>query len=225
LTSLSPEAILAIFSPDADSDLFMLVTIYDPNPVTVSAGSFIIGKTYSILSVGTTDFTNTSIGAVSNAVGTIFRATGVGTGTGTASDIVAMRLCDGYTKRISETADEVIYGVTSRGNDFTFLPIQITLPQEDEAQAPKCTITLNDVTRHVTPLIRSLTASPKVLLELVLSKNPTTLNRVEVSFSGLYITNFTYNADSVVATLAMTDYEREPFPMHTFSPKYFPGLF
>jgi hypothetical protein len=133
-----------------------------------------------------------------------------------------MRLCDGYTERISETADEVIYGVTSRGNKFTFLPIQVTLPQEDEAQAPKCTITLNDVTRSVTPLIRSLTSSPKVLLELVLSKTP---DRVEVSFSGLYITNFTYNADSVVATLAMTDYEREPFPMHTFSPKYFPGIF
>lgn len=170
LTSMSPEAIRTIFSPDADSDLFMLVTIYDPS-------------------------------TPSNA---------------------PMRLCDGYTKRISEDADNVVYGITSRGNDFTFLPIQVTLPQEDEAQAPKCTITLNDVTRYATPLIRSLTASPKVLLELVLSSTP---DRVEVSFSGLYITNFTYNADSVVATLAMTDYEREPFPMHTFSPKYFPGLF
>jgi hypothetical protein len=218
LTSMSPEAIRAIFSPDADSDLFMLVTIYDPQ-ISTTAGNFLVGRAYSILTVGSTNFIN--VGATDNNIGTEFIATGSGSGTGTASD-TPMRLCDGYTERISETADEVIYGVTSRGNKFTFLPIQVTLPQEDEAQAPKCTITLNDVTRSVTPLIRSLTSSPKVLLELVLSKTP---NRVEVSFSGLYITNFTYNADSVVATLAMTDYEREPFPMHTFSPKYFPGIF
>jgi hypothetical protein len=218
LTSMSPEAIRAIFSPDADSDLFMLVTIYDPQ-ISTTAGNFLVGRAYSILTVGSTNFIN--VGATDNNIGTEFIATGSGSGTGTASD-TPMRLCDGYTERISETADEVIYGVTSRGNKFTFLPIQVTLPQEDEAQAPKCTITLNDVTRSVTPLIRSLTSSPKVLLELVLSKTP---DRVEVSFSGLYITNFTYNADSVVATLAMTDYEREPFPMHTFSPKYFPGIF
>jgi hypothetical protein len=48
----------------------------------VSAGSFIIGKTYQINSIGTTDFQ--SIGAASNTVGIHFIATGVGTGNGTA---------------------------------------------------------------------------------------------------------------------------------------------
>ena len=136
---------------------------------------------------------------------------------------VVMRLSDGYTQRISETDDDVVYGVVGPdGFSFTFLPMQVTLPQEDEAQAPKCSITFNDVTRFATPLIRSLTGPPKVLLQLVLSTNPT---HAEVSFAGLYIDSFTYNADSVVASLSMIDYEREPFPMHTFSPKYFPGLF
>ena len=49
---------------------------------TVTAGSFVVGTSYTILSVGTTDFT--LIGAASNAVGVVFTATGVGTGTGTA---------------------------------------------------------------------------------------------------------------------------------------------
>lgn len=49
---------------------------------TVTAGSFVVGKIYRIVSVGTTDFT--LIGAVNNTVGTHFIATGVGTGTGTA---------------------------------------------------------------------------------------------------------------------------------------------
>jgi len=45
-------------------------------------GSFVVGKTYQIVSVGSTDFT--LIGASANTVGVIFNATGVGSGSGTA---------------------------------------------------------------------------------------------------------------------------------------------
>lgn len=48
-----------------------------------TAGSFIIGKTYHIVSIGLTDFT--LIGASNNNVGVSFIATGKGTGTGTAT--------------------------------------------------------------------------------------------------------------------------------------------
>jgi len=170
LTTMSPDAIRAIFSPEADSDLLFLLTIYDPvNPSTVVA-----------------------------------------------------RLADGYTKRISETADEVVYGVTSNSQDFIFLPMEISLPTEEEAQAPRCSIILRDVTRYVIPIIRTIVGPPTVKMELVLSKTPDT---VEASFAGFYISNFSYNADSVTADLSMIDYEREPFPMHSFTPAYFPGMF
>lgn len=167
---MSPSALKAVFSPDADDDLIILLTIYDPvNEAQVIA-----------------------------------------------------RLADGYTKRISETESDVIYGVTSNGYDYTFLPMEISLPSEDEAQAPKCSITMYDVTRYLTPIIRTITSPPKVKMELVLSKTP---NVVEVSFSDFFISNFNYNADSVSAELSMIDYEREPFPMHSFTPQYFPGMF
>lgn len=170
LTTMSPDAIRAIFSPEADSDLLFLLTIYDPsNPSTVVA-----------------------------------------------------RLADGFTKRISETADEVVYGVTSRSQDFIFLPMEISLPTEEEAQAPRCSIVLRDVTRYVIPIVRTIVGPPTVKMELVLSKTPDT---VEASFTGFYISNFSYNADSVTADLSMIDYEREPFPMHAFTPAYFPGMF
>lgn len=170
LTSMSPAALKAVFSPEADDDLLFLLTIYDPSD-------------------------NVSVLA---------------------------RLADGFTKRISETADDVIYGVTSNGADYTFLPMEISLPSEDEAQAPRCSVTLHDVTRYITPIIRTISGPPKVKIELVLSKTP---DVVEVSFSDFYISNFSYSADSVSAELSMIDYEREPFPMHSFSPKYFPGMF
>lgn len=170
LTSLSPAALRAVFSPDADDDLLILLTIYDP-----------------------------------------FN-----------EDQVVYRLADGYTKRLSENAAEVTYGVTSNTQDFTFLPMQISLPSEDEAQAPRCSIVMYDVTRFLTPIIRTLTAPPRIKLELVLSKSP---DVVEVSFSDFYITGFTYNADTVTAELSMIDYEREPFPGNSFTPRWFPGMF
>jgi hypothetical protein len=167
---MSAEAIKAVFSPDSDSDLILLLTIYDPADNTT----------------------------------------------------VVTRIADGFTGRLSETADEVTYGVTSRGQQFTFLPVQITLPSEEEAQAPRCSMTIFDVTKYIIPIIRTITGPPKVKIELVLSKTP---DVVEASFSGFYITNFTYNANQVTADLTMVDYEREPFPMHSFTPAYFPGIF
>ena len=53
------------------------------NP-TITAGAFVVGVTYAILTVGTTNFT--LIGATANTIGVLFTATGVGSGTGTASD-------------------------------------------------------------------------------------------------------------------------------------------
>jgi len=51
--------------------------------VTEQAGLFVVGETYTIVSAGNTDFT--AIGAINNSEGNSFVATGVGSGTGTAS--------------------------------------------------------------------------------------------------------------------------------------------
>jgi hypothetical protein len=52
----------------------------------VPAGNFIVGKTYEIVETGNTDFT--AIGSKDHVVGTQFIATGVGSGTGTALNII-----------------------------------------------------------------------------------------------------------------------------------------
>ena len=51
--------------------------------VTETAGSFVVGRSYTILTIGSTDYT--FIGAKSNAIGTVFVATGIGAGSGTAT--------------------------------------------------------------------------------------------------------------------------------------------
>lgn len=63
----------------------------------VSGGFFVIGTTYTIDSVGTTNFT--AIGASANTVGVKFVATGSGSGTGTAFETynTALNPGDGYS--------------------------------------------------------------------------------------------------------------------------------
>ena len=53
---------------------------------TVLATALVLRETYTILTVGTTDFT--LVGASANVIGTVFIATGVGTGTGTVTNPV-----------------------------------------------------------------------------------------------------------------------------------------
>lgn len=169
LTSMSPEALKQIFSPDADSDLITLLTIYDEDGTTALA-----------------------------------------------------RIADSYTQRLSETDDDVIYGVVSRSDEFTFLPMQISPPSEEEANASRCSIVMYDVSRYLIPIVRSITKPPLVKLEFVLSKSP---DDVEIVFEDFYVNSFSYDAEKVSAQLSMQDYEKEPFPMYSFTPAYNPGLF
>ena len=55
----------------------------------IDAGYFVVGQTYTIVSTGTTDFT--AVGAADSTPGTVFVATGIGSGTGTASTVYDYR--------------------------------------------------------------------------------------------------------------------------------------
>ena len=84
-----------------------------------NAGSFVVGQEYTIVAVGSTDFT--LIGASANTIGVIFTATGVGTGSGTASiswvafsgvsDLTTAPITYGFVGTVS-------FPATSRGIGF-----------------------------------------------------------------------------------------------------------
>lgn len=167
LPSLSPDALKAMFSPDADSTLITLLTI-----------------------------------------------SGAGVST--------QRLADDYTQRISETANEVLYGVRSRNSNFLFLPFVITLPAEEQDGVPRIQVVFRDVSRQLIPIVRAINTALDVKIELVLSKTPDT---VEVEFPGFLLGGATYNQDTITAELTVESLVTEPFPAHTFTPNYFPGLF
>jgi hypothetical protein len=168
LAVFSPAALRAMFSPDADASLMILLTISGED----------IDQT--------------------------------------------IRVCDSYTQRLSTTGPEIIYGTISRGKEFIFLPMNISLPTEEQMAAPRCSITLHDVTRYLTPVIRTIHTSPNVLMELVLNTTP---DNVEASYPGFIMSGITYNKDVITAELTVEHLTNEPFPAGTFLPSYFPGLY
>jgi hypothetical protein len=91
-TIVNAEIQAAIVEPSADGP-------------TLTAGSFVIGNKYTILTVGDTDFT--LIGAADSVVGTIFTATGVGAGTGTATESIDFDILYSQTRHIPGSADVV----------------------------------------------------------------------------------------------------------------------
>ncbi len=79
---------------------------YAPTSNLVAAGNFVIGRYYKIKVVGTTNFV--AIGAGANTVGTIFEATGIGAGSGTAylarnMDEIGSFFAGTYTRRSVQT--------------------------------------------------------------------------------------------------------------------------
>jgi hypothetical protein len=139
---------------------------------------------------------------------------------------VVFRFADNYTQRLDEpytTDEEVVYGVRSREQDYVFLPMEVSLPAEQDTGVGSCNLKLQYVTREAIELIRTELNKPtKIQLELVLSGSP---GVVEAIFPGFYITSATYNADSIQFDLTMINLAREPFPCYNFIPSYFPGLF
>ena len=107
---------------EADTDVNYLSTLATSGATldgldsayNVTAGSFTIGKQYTIRSVGTTSFT--SIGAVANTVGVLFTATGVGSGTGVAIDMAASAAALKTSDTLVTTLDDRLY----KGGKFLF---------------------------------------------------------------------------------------------------------
>ena len=107
---------------EADTDVDYLSTLATSGATldgldsayNVTAGSFVIGKSYTIRTIGTTDYT--LIGAVANTVGVLFTATGVGSGTGVAIDMAASAAALKTSDTLVTTLDDRLY----KGGKFLF---------------------------------------------------------------------------------------------------------
>lgn len=92
---------------------------------TLTAGSFTVGKTYRIATIGSTNFQ--LIGATSNSVGLLFTATGVGSGTGTA------QLSQTVQAKLQQYLSVLDFGADPTGVTDSSIAIQAALDLADSA--------------------------------------------------------------------------------------------
>jgi len=72
-----------------------------PSSEVFTAGSFVTGRSYTIVTLGNTNWNAAGVPAgISAVVGTVFTATAIGSGTGTAS----------YTSRVDDTSADTLGG-------------------------------------------------------------------------------------------------------------------
>lgn len=202
LTSLSPAALKAMFSPDADDTLMSLLTLTGSG--IVQPVRLVDNYTHRFEYLNGTQMTVTVI------------ATNV-------SSTFTYASTDAIIKdAINSDIDNPIYGTISNSRPFIFLPYNLTLPTEEQAAAPRCSITINDVSRLMIPILRPLQAPPLVSISLVLSNTP---DAVEVNFPDFLMGGISYNASSITAELTVESLATEPFPSGTFTQSNFQGLF
>jgi hypothetical protein len=132
---------------EADTDVDVLSTLATTGTTldgidtayNVTAGSFVVGKSYTIRSIGTTNYT--LIGAVANTVGVLFTATGVGSGTGVAIDMAASAAALKTIDTLATTMDDRLYA----GGKFLFGGVRDTKVITFTGLPATATITTNDL--------------------------------------------------------------------------------
>jgi hypothetical protein len=110
-----------IYFPDGNEYQTIGENLFFEQNELVTAGSFVVGTTYTIETIGTTNFT--LIGAYSNTVNQMFVATGVGSGTGTATSLpnIEHEVSNGDTLSIKMIVNNVLKGVVNES--FRTMPI------------------------------------------------------------------------------------------------------
>jgi hypothetical protein len=112
--------------------------------------------------------------------------------------------------------------VTSRGNTYTAFPFKVTLPRDADRTAPSARLTIDNVSREIAQIIRSISTPPTVLIEIIRMDD---FDAVEVSYPTFTLRNVTISALSVSGELNVDDMMREPYPQRSFVPSEYPGLF
>ena len=102
---------------------------------SVTAGAFIVGQSYLITSVGTTNFV--AIGASSNATGIYFIATGAGSGTGTAKTSRSVQ------SKLQESVSVLDFGAKGDGTTDDTTAIQAALSSGNNIYFPQGTYVIS----------------------------------------------------------------------------------
>lgn len=132
-----------------------------------------------------------------------------------------IRVCNVPVEKFDDLGDNV-YGVTSNGQRYLFLPFDIELPQDDKTGAVTAKLTIDNVNRQIVQYARETKKAINVNIQIVLSNN---LDYVEMESDDFKLSNVSYDGFSVSGNLTVDYLGLEPFPCGRFTPSGFKGLF
>lgn len=148
---------------------------------------------------------------------------------GAKEKAIAQHSSDPFLVLLTITHDDIapIYvvrnnkAIVSRGNTYLAYPFEIDLPTDTD-QSPGARISIANVSRRIGKAIESLITAPTVKIEIVLAS---ALDSVERTWDEFTLTQVSYDAMTVTATLAHISYWNEGWPKKIIRPALYPGLF
>jgi len=121
------------------------------------------------------------------------------------------------TKRYVRNTTDVV----SRGQTFTAVAFDISLPDEDDEGSREVQLVLDNVDRRDVEAVRRLTSPLQVLLEVVLASQPDVVEtQARLGLRGVQI-----DAATIAGTLADDPFLHLRYPAATYSQADYPGLF
>lgn len=131
-----------------------------------------------------------------------------------------IRLSSDPTERFS--VDPLLYGTTSRSNQYSYFPFNIVLPTEGEEAAPAVRFRVDWIDQDIMALLRSTATPALVTVELVTASDPDT---PEVTWPTFDLVDANYTEEGFDLSLAIESLVTEPYPADGFSAANFRGLF
>lgn len=133
----------------------------------------------------------------------------------------AIKVCNVPMEKFEDLGENV-YGCTSNGQRYLFVPFDIDLPQDDKTGAVSAKLTIDNINRQVVQYARQTKKALNCCIQCVLSNNP---DYIELEFKDFKLTNVKYDGFTVSGNLSIDYLGLEPFPCGRFTPSGFPGLF
>ena len=119
------------------------------------------------------------------------------------------------------TDTQKVYGTTSNGKDYIFLPVRIKLPDDTDEGPGEMQLEVDNVHRAYTETIRNVFTPVTCQADIVMDN---ALDTIDASWPEFKLVNITYNGTTIIGTLKLETLEAEPWPAGSFVPSYFSML-
>lgn len=132
-----------------------------------------------------------------------------------------IHVCDVPCEKFDDLGENV-YGCTSNGTRFIFMPFEPQYPRDDKTGTITATIKFENVDRRIVSQIRSVTKPVTLKIQAVLSSD---VDFVELEYDDFRLSDVSYDCFYVTGSISLEYFGLEPFPSGRFTPGDFPGLF